>query len=141
MNLTIIEIYDGWNGQTRPMAQKHRCQLRERPPLFYNDELFYKADRMAWVYNVTEFRMATQLEDDGMLTIRNVFGFVVNQDLSTIHRKSFSAKKPHAGYFMAIRQFIGIEEQFLTRRNDIKDDPSLGRAADLGKRFKHPFGW
>ena len=107
----------------------------------YNDELFCEADRMAWVYNVTEFRMARQLEEDGMLAIRSVVGFVVNQDPSTIHRNSVSATKPRADYFMAIRQFIGTEEQFLTRRNDIKDDPSAGRGADLAKRFEHPFGW
>ena len=107
----------------------------------YNDELFCKADRMAWVYNVKEFRMARQLEDDGMLAISSVFGFVVNQDPSTIHWNSVSVQKPHAGYFMSIRQFIGTEEQFLTRRNDIKDGPSAGGTADLDTRFKHPFGW
>ena len=96
---------------------------------------------MTWVYNVTKFRMVRQLEDDGMLAIRNAFGFIANQDRSTIHRKSVSATKPHAGYDMAIRQIIGTEEQFLTRKHDIKDDPSYGRAADLGGRFKHPFGW
>ena len=96
---------------------------------------------MAWVYNVTEFRMARQLEDDAMLAIKNVFGFDVHQNASDIHRKSISATKPHAGYFMAIRRFIGTEEQFLTRRDEIKDNPSVGRSADLARRFKHPFGW
>ena len=107
----------------------------------YNDELFCKADRMAWVYNVTEWRMARQLEDDAMLAIKNVFGFYVHQNASDIHRKAVSDTKPHAGYFMAIRDFIGTEEQFLQRRDDIKDNTSVGRAADLGRRFKHPFGW
>ena len=107
----------------------------------YNDELFCKADRMAWAYNITEQRMARQLEDDAMLAIKNVLGFDVHQNASDIHRKAVSDTKPHAGYFMAIRPFSGTEEQFLTRRKDIKDNPSAGRTADLGKRFKHPFGW
>ena len=95
---------------------------------------------MAWVYNVTEWRMARQLEDDAMLAIKNVFGFYVHQNASDIHRKSVSDTKPHAGYFMAIRHFIGTEEQFLARKDEIRDNPSVP-TADLGRRFKHPFGW
>ena len=72
---------------------------------------------------------------------KNVLGFDVHQNASDIHRKAVSDAKPHAGYFMAIRPFSGTEEQFLTRRKDIKDNPSVGKPADLGKRFKHPFGW
>ena len=89
-----------------------------------------KADRMAWVYNVTEFHMARQLEDDAMLAIRNVFNFIINLDPSIIHRKSVSATKPHAGHFMAIRPYTGTIEQFLDRKDAIKGDPSIGQVAD-----------
>ena len=75
-----------------------------------------------------------------MLAIKHVFGFYVHQNASDIHRKAVSDAKPHAGYFMAIRHFIGTEEQFLARKDDIKDDSSV-TTADLGSRFKHPFGW
>jgi len=122
---------DQWLRSTQPNSSSGR---------HYNDELFCKADRMAWVYNVTEWRMARQLEDDAMLAIKKVFGFYVHQNASDIHRKAVSDTKPHAGYFMAIRHFIGTEEQFLARKDEIKDDPSVP-TADLGRRFKHPFGW
>ena len=122
---------DQWLRSTQPNSSSGR---------HYNDELFCKADIMAWVYNVTDFRMARQLEDDAMLAISNVFGFVANRDPSAMHRKSVSDKLPHAGYFMAIRQYIGTQEQFIARKDDIQDDPSVP-TADLGKRFKHPFGW
>ena len=49
----------------------------------YDDELFCKADRMAWVYNITDYEMARQLENDAMKAIVVVFQFTAHQDPSS----------------------------------------------------------
>ena len=107
----------------------------------YDDELFCKADRMAWVYNVTDFEMARQLENDAMHAIVAVFRVSAHQDLSSIHHKSVSPTAPHAGYFMPTRPYNGNKQQFLNRMDATKKNTFKFGFADLGKQLDHTFGW
>jgi len=97
---------------------------------------------MAWVYNITDYEMARQLENDAMKAIKVVFQFTVHQNASDVHRKSVSPKAPHMGYFMPIRPYSGTQKQFFDQKDDINDNTSdCSGFADLGRRFDHPFGW
>ena len=127
-----ISKQDTWIKNTQPNHGSGR---------HYDDELFCKADRMEWVYNITDYLMARQLENDAMKAIVAVFQFTAHQDPSCVHRKAVSSKVPHVGYFMPIRPYSGTRKQFPDQKDDIKDNTSNFKFADLGRRFDHPFGW
>ena len=86
----------------------------------YGDILFCKADRMAWVYNITDFETARQLKNDAMKAIVAVFQFTAHQDPSCVHWKAVSLKVPHIGYFMPIGPYRGTQKQFLVQRTTLR---------------------
>ena len=85
------------------------------------------------------------MENWGIRTVKEVFGFVYNDACSSILWKDIGHEKPNTCYLMPVRFFTGSPLEFSKVKANheanlrTKSNNKAGRRyADLGQRFVHP---
>ena len=84
------------------------------------------------------------MENWGMEAVKEVFGFMYNENPSTLHRKDIGPEKPNVCYLMPVCFFTGSPLEFSIVKADLEKQSNkrsrVGQRsyADLGQRFVHP---